>query len=110
MAESGTYALLEAVSPGKRKVLAMAISETWFELVQKFAAEFGEPLPKSPMQIGDPKHGWYARYDRTKMGDGMYEPVYILFNGWPAGVMDANGGVLVGIDENQLLEWAKKRD
>ena len=86
------------------------------ELFVRIAERFGEvhncPLPKSVLSLGDSDTGWCVRLNPTDAeSDGV--PAFtamVSHNGWPAGVVDPQGGIIAAGDvanEATFRAWLK---
>ena len=95
-----------------------AICESYYLACMKFGDEFGRPLPHRVLEIGDDS-GWRMLLNATQnkekvslQGDeiGPFN-LQVLWNGWPAAILDASGGVFAAgsvANEETFLEWLKQ--
>lgn len=86
------------------------ISEVFYLIVMRCGREHGIPLRKRLLEIGDKDDGWHVALNLTREPIGEVKPwtALVLWNGIPAGLVDAGGGVYFeGAMENEdrLCEW-----
>lgn len=100
-----------------------AICETYYLACMKFGDRFGRPLPDRVLEIGSDNNGWGMALNPTESGQIMRRGLgsfsktalgpfclLILWNGWPAAILDATGGVFAAgsvANEESFLEWLK---
>lgn len=86
------------------------ISEVFLRIVERMGREHGVPLPKRLLAIGDANIGWHVVLNPTEsqVGDTPAFSATVGWNGWPAGVIVPDGGVLAAgalANERTLLAW-----
>lgn len=83
----------------------------YIEIAERAAREYGAPLPHRLLTIGT-STGWLVRLNasgETQHGVAPYE-AHVLWNEWPAGIIDAGGGVIAAGDaanEDALIAWLR---
>lgn len=93
--------------------MADSILTAFVLVAERCAQEHGAPLPKRILSLGDPDKGWGVRLNTTgEILDGV-EPfsVFVTWNGWPAGMFDAGGGVVAAgaaANEAALCAWLRE--
>ena len=86
------------------------ICELWFAIVQRCAEVFGQPLPKRRLELGSRNSGWGVVLNASE-SDEPTLPQYsvaVSWGGFPAGVIDPNGGVIAAgsvANERTFREW-----
>lgn len=90
-------------------------SRLFYEASRLFGRKFGVPLPQRVLEIGDTENGWHLKLNVTKAEADGIPPFGILakWNGWPAGIIEVGGGVMVAGDaanEDSLIEWIGKEN
>ena len=88
----------------------LQICELWFRIVERFAAVFGEPLPKRVLELGCRDQGWGVELNASE-GDLPTLPRFaaaVSWGGFPAGVIDQAGGIIAAgtvANEQAFREW-----
>jgi hypothetical protein len=91
----------------------MKVCELFMCIAERIGAVHGMPIPKRILTLGNPDKGWFVRLNNTAEKDLFdLEPYQAMveFNGFPAGIIDPNGGVLAAGDaanEDTFREWLK---
>lgn len=90
----------------------MRISEAFMALAERCGREFGTPLPKQLLRIGNPDRGWAAMLNPTDAAIDGVEPfsAHLTWGGFPAGIIDPAGGVIAAgeaANEDTFCEWLK---
>lgn len=86
------------------------ICELWLQIIERLADRFGRPIPKRLLELGNCDEGWRVRFNATSKQIDEIEPLAICVEwcGWPAGIIDAGGGVIAAGDaanQDTLIEW-----
>lgn len=86
------------------------ISEVFLRIAERMGREHGVPLPKRLLAIGDANVGWHVVLNPTEVqvGDVLAFSATVGWNGFPAGVIDPDGGVLAAgtlANQRTLLAW-----
>jgi len=87
--------------------------ELFLLLTERFVKQFGAPLPKRLLSIGDPDKGWGAQLNPTNAKAGDIEPFHavVTWNGWPAALLcPAYGEIVAGEAANTetLCQWLRE--
>ncbi len=87
-------------------------SEAFYEAAQACGREFGKPLPKRLLTIGDADEGWHVKFNPTSetLDDISPFSLMIAWNGCPAGLIGPRDGVFAAggvANEGAFIEWAK---
>lgn len=86
------------------------MNELWFRIATKFGDLVGRPLPNKILSCGDPNTGWGVLLNSTSAeldGVGPFE-AHITWNGWPAGVISMNSGIIAAgelANEEAFVRW-----
>lgn len=86
------------------------ICELWFLIVQRCAEVFGQPLPKVKLELGSREREWGLVLNASEQDEPTLPrySVAVSWGGLPAGVIDANGGVIAAgsvANERTFREW-----
>ncbi len=86
------------------------MSEVFLRIAERMGREYGVPLPKRLLEVGNPDVGWHVVLNPTDTSIGEVESfaAHACWNGWPAGIIDPDGGVLAAgelANERTLLSW-----
>ena len=88
------------------------IAVAFYEISMRCGRQFGIPLPKRLLTLGDPERGWCVRLNATGETidgvDGFHAEV--LWGGFPASIINAYGGVIAAgeaANEDALIAWLK---
>ncbi len=86
------------------------ICELFYQITMRFAAEFGAPLPKRILSIGDAEVGWGVRLNPTNADlEGVPRfSALVTWGGLPAGLLDPGGGTMVvgeAANQETFREW-----
>lgn len=89
------------------------ICELWASICFKFGEIYGIPLPRDLVTLGDPTKGWFIKLNNsTKIKEKI--PVFSIqvgWNGWPAGIIDVNGGLIAAgelVNESKFRKWLEE--
>lgn len=94
-------------------------AEAFIELVNAGVRMGVENIKDMPgcWENGDPNDGWFVALnghkEKVKCSAGVeVEPytAYVSWNGWPAGILGPNGGVVAAgevANEDAFIEWVK---
>ena len=90
----------------------MLFSRAFVEAVQAIDREFGHPLPKRLLEIGDAEKGWRVKLNMTNESIDNIDPQWMMlfWNGFPAGLFGmCSGGIAAGVAANEpsFIRWAK---
>ena len=88
------------------------IATTFYEIAMRMARKYGEPLPTRLLEVGRDDIGWHVTLNPTGKELQEVKPyeAHVSWNGWPAGVIHASGGILAAGDaanEDSLIEWLR---
>ena len=91
------------------------ICEAFYLIVVRMAREYGEPLPKRLLEIGDKDRGWHVALNPTNEPVDDLQPfsASVSWNGWPAGLIDPRGGIIAAgelANEETFREWLNQRE
>lgn len=86
------------------------MSAVFLRIVERMGREHCVPLPKRLLEVGNHDVGWHVVLNPTAepIGDVDAFTARVCWNGWPAGVIDPDGGVLAAgslANERTLLSW-----
>lgn len=67
--------------------------EVFIEIADCFGRNFGTPLPKHLLRIGDVNHQWHITLNPTKEPIDSIQPftAHVQWFGFPAGIIDPGG-------------------
>lgn len=90
------------------------ICETWYKACEIFADKFGLPLPQEMLTLGSLETGWGVELNATreKKDDLRAYAMNVWWNGFPAGIIDAGGGVFAAgslANEETFFEWLEQQ-
>lgn len=88
----------------------LKIATLFMSIVERMARQYGAPLPNRLLSIGSPDDGWGVTLNATADTLDDVEPFNstVTWNGFPAGIVAPNGGVLAAgslANEAALCEW-----
>ena len=86
------------------------ICELFVRICERFGKEFGTPLPKRVLTLGDEMHGWFVKLNPTAddFDEHLAFSAIVLWNGFPASIVEPNGGIFAAGDaatEQTFREW-----
>ena len=72
------------------------ICDMWIRISERFAAIYGEPLPKRLLSLGNDRHGWGVKLNATHETVGDIAPYVasVTWCGFAAGIISPVGGSL----------------
>jgi hypothetical protein len=87
----------------------MEIPIVYLKIAERFAREYGEPIPREMLTIGG-ETGWKVRLNAALTPQDDINPfaAHVYWNGWFAGIIDGAGGVIAAgnaANEDALIAW-----
>lgn len=94
--------------------MSQPISKCFLLIAEACAREFGTPLPKRLLELGDPNCGWHVTLNPTaeKIGDIDAFNAHVKWNGWPSGILSPYNGIFAAgeaANEDTLIEWLEQQ-
>jgi hypothetical protein len=93
------------------KTAELQAMDIFLAIAERCAREFGAPLPKRLLSIGDEDKGWGVRLNPTTETVEAVEPFCAVatWNGWPAGIISPALGGFIAAGEAanaaSLVAW-----
>jgi hypothetical protein len=88
------------------------VCELFVKIAERCGEVYGCPIPQKMLHLGDPEQGWGLKFNPTNSPLDGVPPFTAIpsYNGWPAGVVDLAGGMLVaqgveGVAEASFRFW-----
>lgn len=86
------------------------LTRAFYSLCLAMAAKHGIPLKdRGLLTVGDENAGWHATLNTSKemIDDLPPKSARLLFNGFPCGVFDSSGGIILADGEQAFIKWCE---
>lgn len=84
----------------------------YVEIVERFARDYGTPIPSRLLEIGTDADGWRVRLNASfETVDGVLPfQAHPYWHGWLAGIVTPSGGTIAAgsaANEDALIAWLR---